>query len=210
MHRSFFRVQHVVVVGVHHENVEAVEQASGLLAHPAMLGLSSASVAKNLRRFDWITGVSLIKKWPNTVTLDVKETSAVGVAFTSAHQLMYVGAEGQNLGPAPLKANLPTLSYLNPTKTTWPFARAGRNAATVASALPPAFSSQVSTISVGAEGNVKIGLTTPVTFLLGRAIDLHAKFVAIASVISGATLRAGDVVNVEVPEELSVQGPTPG
>jgi hypothetical protein len=44
---------------------------------------------------------------------------------------------------------------------------------------------------------------------LGVPTQLQAKFVAIASVIAHSTLRAGDVVNVTVPEELAVSGPPP-
>jgi len=45
--------------------------------------------------------------------------------------------------------------------------------------------------------------------VLGPPDDLHAKFVAIASVILHTTLGVGDVVNVTVPDELAVSGPAP-
>jgi hypothetical protein len=38
---------------------------------------------------------------------------------------------------------------------------------------------------------------------------LHAKFVAIASVIAHTTLSPGDVVDATVPDELAVTGPAP-
>jgi hypothetical protein len=44
---------------------------------------------------------------------------------------------------------------------------------------------------------------------LGPPTQLKAKFVAVASVIAHSTLRAGDVVNVTVPDELAVSGPAP-
>ena len=52
-------------------------------------------------------------------------------------------------------------------------------------------------------------MTTPVTFILGPATQLHAKFVAIASVIKNSTLRPGDVVDATVPGELAVTGGAP-
>jgi hypothetical protein len=51
-------------------------------------------------------------------------------------------------------------------------------------------------------------MTTPVSFLLGPATNLNAKFVAIASVIAHGTLAPGDVVDVTVPDELAVTPPT--
>jgi hypothetical protein len=92
--------------------------------------------------------------------------------------------------------------------STWPFAKAGRGAAYVASQLPRAFTTQVGTITDDAQGSVTMKMTTPVTFILGAPTDLHAKFVAIASVISHSTLVPGDVVDVTVPDELAVTAPS--
>jgi hypothetical protein len=120
-----------------------------------------------------------------------------------------VDVRGRDLGPAPLRANLPTLVYVDASKSTWPFERAGRSAAFVASLLPRAFASQVDDVTEDSHGSVTLKMTTPVSFILGVPTQLRAKFVAIASVISHSTLGAGDVVNVTVPDELAVSGPPP-
>jgi cell division septal protein FtsQ len=196
LRQPYFRVQHVTFHGLRHEGVVAVLKASGLAAHPSMIGLSDATIKKNLSVFPWIKSVSITQHWPNSV------------AFTAEHHLAYVDAQGRSLGPAPLDANLPTLEYLNPRGTTWPYALAGRGAAYVAGQLPRAFAPQVSVITDDASGDVTLKMTTPVTFVLGRPTDLHAKFVAIASVIAHSTLVPGDVVDVTVPDELAVTPPT--
>jgi len=208
LHQSYFRVQHVTFVGLRHERVAAVLAASGLAEHPTMIGLSDAALARRLARFAWISSVRIVKHWPNSVVVDVRESVAVAVAFTPTHQLEYVSATGRALGPAPLAENLPTLSYLHPLASTWPFQRAGWAAAYVASRLPVAFASQVSVITDDAQGSVTLQMTTPVTFVLGPPTELHAKFVAIASVIAHSTLVPGDVVYVTVPDELAVTPPT--
>jgi cell division septal protein FtsQ len=207
LHQPYFRVQHVTFIGLRHEGVVAVLKASGLEAHPSMLGLNDATIEKNLSRFPWINSVSVTQHWPNSVVVQVTESVAVAVAFTSGHHLAFVDAAGRALGPAPLNANLPTLEYVHPRSTSWPFAVAGRSAAYVASQLPRAFSPQVSVISEDAQGTVTLQMTTPVTFVLGPATDLHAKFVAIASVIAHSTLVPGDVVDVTVPDELAITPP---
>ncbi len=208
LHQSYFRVQHVTFIGLRHEGVVAVLQASGLEQHPSMLGLNDATIRHNLARFPWINSVQVTKHWPNSVVVTVHESVAVAVAFTSSHHLDFVDGAGRALGPAPLDENLPTLTYVDPTSASWPFARAGRGAAYVASQLPRAFASQVSTISDDAQGNVTLKLTTPVTFILGPPTNLHAKFVAIASVIAHSTLVPGDTVDVTVPDELAVTPPS--
>ena len=208
LRQSFFRVQHVTFVGFHHETPSALLAASGLMSHPSMINLSDATIKKNLSAFTWINAVQVTKHWPNSVVVTVHESVAVAVAFTAKHVLEYVDGTGRALGVAPPRANMPTLAYLNPTTSTWPFARAGRAAALVASQLPPAFASQVSRITDDAQGTVTITLTTPVSFIVGPATNLHAKFVAIASVIAHSQLVPGDVVDVTVPDELAVTPPT--
>ena len=209
LHLSIFRVQHVFLTGVHHESNQAVLRASGLEAHPTMAGISAHSIQVNLKKFTWITGVSVTKHWPNTLYVRVEESKPVAVAFTAQHVLHFVSPLGQDLGRAPLNANLPTLQYLMPLNATWPYARAGQDAALVASEIPGSFGNQVSLITINAAGVVALHMTTPVTFVLGQAVNLQAKFVAIASVITHSTLRPGDIVDVSVPDELAVSGPAP-
>ena len=209
LHQSYFRVQHVTFVGVHHEPLAQILVASGLDAHPTMIGVNAPTVKRNLARFTWISGLSVVKHWPNTLEVTVHESTAVAVAFNDRHVLQYVDVGGRDLGVAPLHANLPTLQFLSPRNAAWPFAHAGRAMAYVASQLPPAFSSQVSVITEDAKGVITFKMTTPVTFVLGPPTQLHAKFVAIASVIAHTMLRPGDVVDATVPDELAVTGPAP-
>lgn len=207
LHQSYFRVQHVSVVGLRHERAAAVIAATGLTAHPSMFTISDAEIERRLGAFVWIRSVHVVKHWPNSVVISVRENVAVAVAFAAHHVLEYVDAQGRALGPAPLAANLPTLTYVNPTSNTWPFARAGRGAAYVASQLPRAFRAQVSVVTDDARGIVTLRLSTPVTFVLGPPQNLRAKFVAVASVIAHSTLVPGDVVDVSVPDELAVTPP---
>ncbi len=209
LRQSYFRVQHITFVGVRHEPLALVIAASGLEAHPTMMDVNAATVKANLAPFAWIDSVHLTKHWPNTVVVTVHESTAVAVAFDARHALQFVSRQGRDLGPAPLHANLPTLQFLRPRNALWPFGHAGRSAAFVAAQLPPAFRAQVSIITENDHGVVTLKMTTPVTFILGPPTQLHAKFVAIASVIAHTTLRPGDVVDATVPGELAVTGTPP-
>lgn len=209
LHQSYFRVQHVTFVGVRHEPLALVLAASGLDDHPTMMNVNADTITRNLAQFTWIDGLRVVKRWPNTVVVSVHEGTAVAVAYGARHVLQYVDDEGRDLGPAPLHVNLPTLSFQHPRTVLWPYARTGRAAAYVASQLPRAFNSQVSVITENAQGQVTLRMTTPVSFILGPATQLRAKFVAIASVIAHTTLAPGDVVDATVPDELAVTGPAP-
>ena len=209
LRQSYFRVQHITFVGVRHEPLALVIAASGLEAHPTMIDVNDSTVKANLAQFAWIDSVHLTKHWPNTVVVTVHESTAVAVAFNARHVLQYVSRQGRDLGPAPRRANLPTLQFVRPRNAVWPFSRAGRSAAFVAAQLPPAFSAQVSIVTENDHGVVTLKMTTPVTFIIGPPTQLHAKFVAIASVIAHSTLRPGDVVDATVPGELAVTGTPP-
>ncbi|HEY1222522.1 MAG TPA: FtsQ-type POTRA domain-containing protein, partial [Acidimicrobiales bacterium] len=209
LHSSLLRVQHVTLVGEVHESANQVLLATGLSDHPMMLSVSSKSLTRDLSMFPWVRRVEVIKHWPDSLTVRVSELRPVAVAYDAQGRLRFVSAQGRDLGAAPLNANYPTLVYQNPLRATWPFHVAGRSAAQVAAALPRAFSDQVDEIKVDADGEVTLTMTTPVTFVLGEATELQQKFVAIASVIAHSTLRAGDVIDVSVPDELAVSGPAP-
>lgn len=209
LRQSFFRVQHVTFVGLHHESNARILAASGLWAHPTMVGISASSIEQNLRGFHWISGLSISKHWPDSLVVIVHEGTAIAVAFDARHVLQYVDRFGRDLGPAPLHANLPTLHFVGATSDAWPYQHAGYGAALVASQLPRAFGAQVSVVLEDSKGSVELKMTTPVSFVLGPPTDLNAKFVAIASVIAHSTLGLGDVVDVTVPQELAVSGPPP-
>jgi cell division protein FtsQ len=208
VHQPFLRVNHVRVTGVRHESLAAVLAASGLASHPPMIDVNAAEIDRRLAGFAWIRDVRLTRRWPDTVVVQVREREAVAVAFDAAHQLQYVDANGRDLGSAPLHANLPTLRATG-ASGPWPFRRAGRGAAYVASRLPPAFTRQVSVISEGAGGAITLQMTTPVRFVLGPPTNLEAKFSAIASVIAHSRLSPGDIVDVSVPGALAVTGAPP-
>ena len=61
------------------------------------------------------------------------------------------------------------------------------------------------TVSVDAKGRVTLHFTTPVTFYLGRIERLHAKFVAISSVLAERTLVPNSYIDVSVPTAVTVE-----
>ena len=206
LHRPIFEVRHVTVTGLRHETTAQVLAATGLGAHPAMIDVSPGAIERDLRRFPWIARARVVRRWPDTVVVSVTEATAVAVAYGPGHHLDYVSGAGRDLGPAPRRANLPTLTVAG-ASGSWPFEIRGRAAAYVAGRLPRAFATQVRTIVEDRLGHVSLVLTTPVRFELGLPTNLHAKFVAVASVIAHSTLVPGDVVDVTVPGELAVTPP---
>lgn len=214
LYSSWLRVQSIEVVGAQHESTQSVKSASGLTTHPAMISVAGADVARSIEAvLPWVARVQVLRQWPHTVLLRVTEATPVAVASDAAGHWRYVDARGRNLGPAPANANLPTLRPTSPTPGAWPYEGVGHAgpvvAAYVAHHLPVSFQRQISSILVTPAGTVRVALTSPLTFLLGPPTDLAAKFKAVASVIAGATLRPGDIVDVTTPQAATISGPTP-
>ena len=208
LHQPLFRVEHVTLVGNHHESRDQILSVTGLSAAPAMIDVSTTAIARDIEQLPWVAQARVSEHWPNTVAITIREAHVVGVAPWQKGWA-YVSTTGTNLGVAPANANLPTLlDSAHPT--TWPFTGTGQSAAYVAARLPIAFRDQVREVVVNRYGSVSLVMTTPVQFVLGDTTQLHAKFVAIASVIKNSTLIPGDVVNVTVPTELAVTTPKTG
>lgn len=202
LHQSYFRVQHVRVVGAHHETVAQVVGASGLTPAVAMVSVHNGAVASGLRIFPWVQSVDVERSWPNTITLVLHERRAVAVAVGATVRL--VAADGTDLGLAPVGTTLVRL-VADGASTRWPFTAWARPAAHVASLLPLAFRDQVYAVHVTPAGSVSLQLTTPVIFILGRTDNLHAKFVAVASIIAHQPLQPGDRIDVSVPSAVTIQ-----
>jgi hypothetical protein len=77
----------------------------------------------------------------------------------------------------------------------------------VAAALPAAFASMVTAVSPAPGGGVDLALDNGVGVALGAPEQLPAKFEDVASILAGATLAAGSVIDVSVPPSPAVSPP---
>ena len=53
-------------------------------------------------------------------------------------------------------------------------------------------------------GWVQLAMTTPIVVDIGSAAELTAKYEDVSSILAGATLHNGDVIDVSVPEAPTV------
>jgi len=210
LHSRWFAATSVTVTGARHESPAEVEQAAGLADAPPMISVNPAAVSQRVQAdFPWVATATVTRRWPHTVTIVITERRPV--AFVSTRSgVQEVDVTGLLLGKPPAGEVLPTLAVAAPPADphgTRVLGTAAHPGLVVAATLPPAFAQQVATISVDAKGSVTIALTSPLTFVLGPASDLAAKYEDIAAVIHGATMHAGDVIDVSVPQAMTVTGP---
>ena len=74
----------------------------------------------------------------------------------------------------------------------------------VASTLPPSFVAQVTSVTVEPGGWVQLALTTPLVVDIGSATQLAAKYEDVSAALGGATLHAGDLIDVSVPNAMTI------
>jgi cell division protein FtsQ len=211
LHSRLLAASTVTVTGMRHETVHQVIDASGLAAAPSMLSVDPGLVALRLERtFPWVASASVTKHWPHTVSIAITERRAVAEVLAPRGAMVLVDATGRRLGPAAPHQVLPRLEYApapGQPSTAATLSSAAVPGLLVAATLPPAFAAQVAVVQVSTSGWVTLHLTTPVSFVLGPASDLGAKYEDVAAVIARTTLHVGDVVDVSVPQAMTVTGP---
>ncbi len=212
LHSRFLAASSITVTGERHETPRQVLDASGLAGAPPMLSVDPGLVATRVERtFPWVDTVTVTKHWPHTVTIAVTERTAVAEVPGPRGTSILVDVTGRKLGAPATGERLPRLEYAaapgQPAASTSTLAAAAVPGLLVAATLPPAFKAQVAVVQVSTEGWVTLHLATPVSFVLGPASNLGAKYEDVAAVIARTTLHVGDVVDVSVPQAMTVTGP---
>jgi cell division protein FtsQ len=206
LHSRLFSATNVVVTGARHESTASIESATGLVHAPALLGLNTAAIAAKIdATFPWVESAQVSKSWPHTVDIRITERRPVAEIRTNGGRWELVDVTGHRLGPIGGQ-RLPRLLYTaRPAAQRRPILPAAATPGLlVAATLPAAFAWQVADVQVSGQGWVTLYLDTPVSFVLGPANDLGAKYEDVAAVIASTTLHTGDVVDVSEPRAMTV------
>jgi cell division protein FtsQ len=217
LHTSLFSAKTVTVSGATHESDAQVVAAAGLQHHPALISIDAGAAEAGIDALAWVKTSSVSLHWPSTVKITVTERTPVAIVSSGA-DVALVDASGrvlvyQHAPTAPEAASL--AKGLIPIVTAKPITMAVGSSVPdwvhgslqVAGSLPLAFKGQVAQIHANADGTVTLQLTTPVSVTMGTATQLEQKYSDIASVIAGATLHPGDVLDVTVPQASTITGP---
>jgi cell division protein FtsQ len=204
LHLNYFRVQSIEISGNTHESAGELISVTGLDQNPPMISINSGEITRQARSLRWVESIRVARHWPHRLALIVVERQPVAVAADPTGALFLVDTHGAQLDPPMVGTNLPRLEAKG-SNSSWPYRSWARPAARVAARLPLAFSRQVAVVQIARSGEIRLKMTTPVTFVLGGESNLREKFVAVASVIAHQTLRRGAIVDVSVPSAVTIQ-----
>jgi cell division protein FtsQ len=209
LHTSLFSAKNLKVVGAVHESTAQVLAAGSLANHPPLISIDAGASEAGIDRLSWVKSSTVTLHWPSSVAVSVVERQPIA-AIAAIQGTALADETGRVLEisktpvPGPVSVAVPagtkvTLGSTLPARTL--------GALHVAATLPVAFKGQVATVQANHDGTVSLQLNTPVSVILGPATELSAKYQVIASVIAGATLHPGDVLDVTVPQASTVTGP---
>jgi hypothetical protein len=211
LHTSMFQARTIRIEGASPEPAAMVRAASGITSSTPLVSIDPALAATGVTALPWVATATVTLHWPSTVVIAVTSRHAVAVMHAPGRHALVDGTGRVLARPRVLPAGAPSVHLMVPgvipgVPGTWLSARAAP-AVKVAGTLPAAFAGQVRTVVGNPDGTVSLEMTTPVTFELGTATHLHAKYVDIAAIIAGTTLNAGDVIDVSVPQSSTITGP---
>jgi hypothetical protein len=206
VHTPLFSARSVTVTGNVHESAAQVVAQAGLAGHPPLLDVNAGAAAARLEQLPWVRSATVRVSWPDGVHIAVTEETARFTVATPAGAWESLSNDGRVLGESATRP--PGLLLLTVPE---PPGQPGTLLSTkdapglrVASTLPPSFVGQVTSVTVEPAGWVQLALTTPVVVDIGTTTELTAKYEDVSSILAGATLHNGDVIDVSVPDAPTV------
>jgi cell division septal protein FtsQ len=175
-----------------HESAAQVLTQGGLAGHPALLDVNAGAVSARIERLPWVLSAQVHISWPDGVHVAVTEETPRFAASEPGGRWATLSGDGRVLAAA---AARPAGLRL-----------AARDAAglRVAGSLPVSFAAQVTGVTVEPQGWIQLAMTTPVLVDIGSASQLTEKYEDVSSILAGATLHNGDVIDVSVPDAPTV------
>jgi cell division protein FtsQ len=215
LHSRLFSARVLSVVGAGHTGTAAVLRVAGLSDHPPMIDVHAGAAAAAIEALPWVQRATVSLEWPDGVRVRVTERSAVALVADGSRyaEVDRTGRVLAVLDSAP--AGLVRLSVTEVPGVPGSTLRTGRAALAVAAALPPVLRPLVTTVADGPDGGVDLALSDGVGVVFGTPTQLPAKFEDVASLVAGAHLGTGSVLDVSVPAfpaltpPKAATGPTP-
>jgi cell division protein FtsQ len=206
LHSPVFSARALTVTGNVHETAAQVLAQSGLAGHPALLDVNAGAVSARIEKLPWVQSAAVHVSWPDGVHVAVTEETPRLVASEPGGRWATLSADGRVLAVSAARpAGLLLLTV--PAAPGAPGSQVGARDAIglrVASTLPASFAAQVTGVTVEPQGWVQLAMTTPILVDMGSAAELAAKYEDVSSILAGATLHNGDVIDVSVPDAPTV------
>lgn len=208
-HSALLSATALEVTGNTHTSAEAVLQAAGISTHPPMIDVNTTAAAQAVEALPWVASARVELHWPDGAVVQVTERQ-VAAAAAEGSGWAELDQTGRVLAVVPsLPSGVIQLVSVGSPGAPGTTLRDGRAALKVAAALPVAIRSLVVAVAPAPGNGVDVALSDGVGVVFGTATQLPSKFEDIASLVAGAHLVSGSLMDVTVPESPAVTPPSP-
>jgi cell division protein FtsQ len=204
---SVFGARTINVRGTAHLTPSDILRIAGIESGTNVITFDAVAAERRLERDPWIADATITKDLPSTVSIDILERVAVAVV-ESEGILRLVADDGVLLEAAlpRLATGLPHIASAEegaPEPTT----EGIRAAALAVAAMTPALRREVDVVSVLADGQLRVDLSSGAHVAYGPAVAVVEKAQALRALLAyaagqGMTVRSADV---RVPSAPTVQ-----
>ncbi|HVB92388.1 MAG TPA: FtsQ-type POTRA domain-containing protein [Acidimicrobiales bacterium] len=208
LHSPLFSARSITVSGNTQEPTAQVVQQSGLGRHPPLVDVNRGAVGARVERLPWVRSATVSLHWPDGVHIAVTEEIPQLVMSEPGGRWATLSIDGRVLAVGTVRPSglIAVSGPQVPGAAGTVVGIRDRPGLVVASSLPASFGAQVTSVTVEPAGWVQLALTTPVLVDLGSPAQLVPKFEDVSSILAGASLHAGDVIDVSVPDAPTVTG----
>ena len=201
-----FEAASAQISGHSRTSVGTIDAALAIPDDQALITYDTDEAADRVRELPWVEQASVVRQWPSTVRVVIREHAVVaGVGDAAGQRWMIVGEERfaieERFTPP---ANVPLIvvdnSIYDAAILGEPIAGIER-AYGLATDIPNQLDPWVSMWSVDEGGSVTANLTGSATATFGPAGEARTQFVSLASILGGGTsLSCIDVIDLSTPD----------
>jgi cell division protein FtsQ len=194
----FFAARTIEVTGASHLPRSLVLRIAGVTPDTNVFTLDAGAAERRLERDPWIADATVTKDLPTTLVIDLHERFAVAVAESDG-VLRLVADDGAFLETAsPRVANgMPSIVTAD-AEGMEPSPEAVGGAARAIAAMAPTLRRRIDGISILADGQLRVDLSSGSSAAYGEAVELQEKAMALRALLDYAAERGATVVSVDV------------
>jgi cell division protein FtsQ len=195
-------VDHVRLTGVSRTQPGKVIRTAGSLPGRPMVDLDEAAAAQRIERLPWVADARVRRRWPNTVSIEVRERAPAASVPAAGGGWALVDDRGRVLEPvASAPADRPALEGVPPAGAPGTIVPARtRPPLDVAGALTQAMRLHVRAVVREPDGELRLRLRADGVVRLGDTAALGAKLLAAETVLADVDARGVAVLDVRVPD----------
>ena len=175
-----------------------VLRIAGVTPDTNVFTLDARAAERRLERDPWIADATVTKALPSTLVIDLHERIAVAVAESDG-VLRLVADDGAFLETARprIAIGMPSIVVAD-VEGMEPSPEAVEGAARAIAAMAPTLRRRIDGISILADGQLRVDLSSGSSAAYGEAVELQEKAMALRALLDYAAERGATVVSVDV------------